>query len=559
MKRQLDHLLVIALLLVLPAACTQQDQKQESLQKPPNILLIVADDMGYSDIGSFGAEIATPALDAIAAEGMKLTNFHVMPSCSPTRSILLSGVDNHLAGLGTMAEWLTPEMAGIPGYEGHLNYDVAALPEVLKAGGYHTYMTGKWHLGKEDNLIPAARGFEESYAILGGGGSHWSDQKGVSPIEPMTYKYNNETIEQLPEDFYSTKFFTDQMLEWLERDLDDGKPFFSYLAYTAPHDPLHAPEEYIEKYKGKYDAGWDVFREQRFDGLKKLGIINDDAVAFPRLPMVKPWEELSEEEKAMAARDMEVYAAMIDYMDEQIKRVTDFLKEKDEYDNTLILFFSDHGASGTRAEAYGGQTEEFLESFDNSLENRGLKNSLIEPGPGWAQVSMAPSRMFKVFTAEGGIKSPMLVKMPGTMQNAGSMSDALLHVRDIMPTILDVAGIEQPAGEFMGREVKDIQGSSLKDFFDGTADAPVATAQVGYELFGMKAYFDNQWKILLLPKPFGSGDWELFDLARDPAELNDLSEVNPEKRAELIAKWEAYKQENGVRDLASLDLSDKVN
>ena len=311
MSKLYNLIIFIVLLLALPG-CYQQNPKQAITDKPPNILLIVADDLGYSDIASFGGEIATPALDALAIEGIKLTNFHVMPSCSPTRSILLSGIDNHLAGLGTMREWLTPEMEGISGYEGYLNYDVAALPEVLKAGGYHTYMTGKWHLGESEDLIPAARGFEESFVVLGAGGSHWSDQKGVSPIEPMTYKHNYETIEKLPDDFYSTKYFTDQMLEWLERDLDDGKPFFSYLAYTAPHDPLHAPEEYIEKYKGKYNAGWDVFREKRFASLKELGIVNNNVIPFPRLPIVQPWEELDEEEKAMAARDMEVYAAMID-------------------------------------------------------------------------------------------------------------------------------------------------------------------------------------------------------------------------------------------------------
>ena len=238
--------------------------------KRPNVLLIVADDLGYSDIGPFGGEIATPALDNLAKEGVQLSNFHVLPSCSPTRSVLLSGLDNHRAGIGTMGELKTPEMEGHPGYAGYLNFEVAALPEVLKAGGYHTYMAGKWHLGSDEKTSPYARGFEETFVLAPGGGSHWSDRKPLSPTQPMLYRRNGKPIEALPEDFYSTKYYTDRLLEWIEEDRGDGKPFFAYLSYTAPHDPLHAPESYIEKYKGKYDEGWDVLREKGSSGSRTL-------------------------------------------------------------------------------------------------------------------------------------------------------------------------------------------------------------------------------------------------------------------------------------------------
>ena len=217
---------------------------------PPNILLIVADDLGYSDIGPFGGEISTPALDALAAEGLRFSNFHVLPTCSPSRSVLFSGVDNHVAGMGTMGEFLTPELEGHPGYEGYLNLQVAALPEVLQQGGYRTYMSGKWHLGHEPEHGPAARGFDESFALIPGGGSHWSDMRKLSPPQTMSYRRNGTEVEDLPGDFYSTKYYTDTLLEWLERDQGDSRPFFAYLAYTAPHDPLHAPREYIDKYKG---------------------------------------------------------------------------------------------------------------------------------------------------------------------------------------------------------------------------------------------------------------------------------------------------------------------
>jgi arylsulfatase A-like enzyme len=313
---------------------------------PPNVLLIVADDMGYSDIGPFGGEIATPTLDALAKEGLQLTNFHVLASCSPSRSVLLSGMDNHRAGLGTMSEMLPEHAKGKPGYEGYLNHRVAALPEVLKANGYRTYMVGKWHLGEDETTIPHARGFDETFVLVGGGGSHWSDRQMVTPIVPVEYSRNGQEVRSLPKDFYSTKNYTDNLIEWIKRDQDNDQPFFAYLSYTAPHDPLHAPQEYIDKYQGAYDGGWDALREKRLNRLQELGIIDKDAKPFPRLPTVKAWEDLPEEERAMAARDMEVYAAMVDYMDGQIKRVIDQLKASGEYENTLIIFFSDNGANG---------------------------------------------------------------------------------------------------------------------------------------------------------------------------------------------------------------------
>jgi len=466
-------------------------------------------------------------------------------------------MDNHRAGLGTMGELKTPEMEGHPGYAGYLNFEVAALPEVLRAGGYHTYMTGKWHLGHSEETIPHARGFEETFILVPGGGSHWSDLKPLSPPQTMKYRRNGKVVEALPEDFYSTRYYTDTMLQFIERNHEDGKPFFAYLSYTAPHDPLHAPREYIDKYKGKYNEGWDVLRAVRLQRLKDLGIIGKDVEPFPRLASVKAWDDMSDDERLNAARDMEVYAAMVDYLDEQIKRVFDYLKEIGEYDNTMIIFISDNGANGALPTAYPGQTDEYLRSFDNSLENRGLPNSYVETGPGWAQASMSPSRMFKAFTAEGGIKAPFLVKPPGRLADGGTMNHSLFHVRDIMPTILDLAGINH-SEEFNGRKVRPMQGRSVLGLFEGKVESPYEEAsQVGYELFGLKAFFVGDWKILWMPPPFGPGEWELFNLKQDPAEVANLSQQHPERLKEMVALWEQYKIDNGVLDI-SLDLSDKV-
>lgn len=291
-------------------------------------------------------------------------------------------------------------------------------------------------------------------------------------------------------------------------------------------------------------------REQRLQNLKTLGIVHKDAKSFPRLESVKAWNEMSTAERADASRDMEVYAAMIDYLDEQIARVFDYLKEIGEYDNTMIIFLSDNGANGFLPTTYPGQTGEFLDSFDNSLENRGSVNSFIEQGPGWAQVSMAPSRMFKAYTSEGGIRTPLLVKLPGTMPNAGTMNHSFFHIRDIMPTILDVAGIELTES-INGRPVVPMWGSSVLDLFSGNTMSPyVGADQVGYELFGMKAFFDGDWKVLWMPPPFGSGDWQLYNLKTDPGELVDLSNQQPERLVRMIDRWEHYKQENGVLEIS---------
>jgi arylsulfatase len=548
--------LALVVVLSLTACQSGKPQEESSAAKVarPNILLIVADDLGYSDIGSFGGEIATPTLDALASEGLQMTNFHVLPTCSPTRSVLMSGIDNHRAGVGTMGEIKTPEMEGVPGYAGYLNFEVVALPEILLADGYHTYMAGKWHLGHEEETTPYARGFEEAFALLPGGGSHWSDQRPLSPPQTMIYWHNDKRVEELPEDFYSTQYYTDLLLQWIGQDHGDGHPFFAYLSYTAPHDPLHAPKEYIDRYEGKYDEGWDVLREKRLERLADLGIMPKDKTPFPRLPSVKAWAEMKAEERREVARDMEVYAAMVDYMDEQIKRVFDYLKEIGEYDNTVIIFFSDNGANGAHSTAYPGQTDEYLNSFDNSLENRGLKNSFIDMGPGWAQASMSPSRMFKSFPSEGGIRSPLLVKLPGAMSNAGTMNHSFIHVRDIMPTILELTEATH-SEEFQGRTVRPIQGKSVLQLWNGKSSAPYAGAdQVGYELFGLKAFFAGEWKILWMPQPFGTGEWELFNLRADPAEMNDLSERDPERVASMVAMWEQYKKDNGVLDI-SFDLS----
>ncbi|WP_083191645.1 arylsulfatase [Formosa haliotis] len=543
---------LLGILSVFMVGCTNQQKntKQEtSKNTSPNFLVIVADDLGYTDLGAFGGEINTPTLDGLAQEGLQFTNFHVLPTCSPTRSSLMTGNDNHVAGLGVMSETIYPAIEGLPGYAGHLSKQVAALPEVLAAGGYNTYMSGKWHLGETDDQSPFARGFQETFSFAEGAASHWSDMRALGAETSVTYRRNGKPVTTLPKDFYSTKNFTDSIIHFIDKNKIDEKPFLAYLSFTAPHDPLHAPAEYIAKYKGRYDKGWDELRKERVKALLGKGIISEDVAqeVLSQNVMVQPWATLDEQSKKEKARDMEVYAAMVDYIDVSVGRVIDYLKANNLYDNTIILFFSDNGANGAPATAYPGNADgKYLSTFNNDLDNRGLPNSFVDMGAGWAQASSANFRMFKSFTSEGGIKSPLIIKPLGKKSSPG-MNKSLLHVSDIMPTLLDYAGIEYPK-EVNGTPVKAPIGESFKTVLNGSETQKQRNKGIGYELFEMKAYIKDDWKILRLVAPFGNGDWQLYNLAEDPSELNDLSETNPKKRKELIDAYQAYVKENEVFD-----------
>jgi arylsulfatase A-like enzyme len=524
----------------------------DSPKSKPNILLIVADDMGYSDLGSFGGEIKTPNLDALAARGLRATNFYVAPSCSPTRSMLLTGTDNHVAGIGNMAEWTGPTQRGQPGYEGHLNARVVSVATLLRAGGYHTYMAGKWHLGEKPDQWPAARGFERDFSLLQGAGSHWPDMLGLLPSEPrVTYTKNGERVKELPADYYSSKDLTDFIIKSVDENDGDGKPFFAYLAYQAPHGPLAVPDGWRDKYKGRYDKGYDVIRAERLDREKGLGITGKDVVTFPRLPNISAWDKLTDEERREAARKMELYGAMIEYMDDQIGRLIGHLKKAGKYDNTLVVFISDNGAAGEDI----GQLlttlaptakDWFAKTFDNRSENWGRPGSCVEYGPAWAQVSSVPFRLFKGVVAEGGIRAPLIVSGPG-VKHGGSLNHSVLHVMDIAPTLLEVAGVEHPVKQ-KGSKVAPPQGKSLWPLLADRAKAIRTDADwLGWELFGNRAIRQGDWKLLYLLKGAGgTGDWQLFNLRDDPAELHDLSEKYTEKREALLKLWDEYVKTNGV-------------
>ncbi len=511
----------------------------------PNILLIVTDDMGYSDIGPFGGEIDTPNLDALASSGMLFTDFHTSASCSPTRAMMLTGTDNHLAGVGSMGETMTSNQKGQPGYEGYLNDRVVSIPTLLRDAGYFTAMAGKWHLGEELEQDPSRRGFQQAYTMLTGGASHFDDEWMMYANYAPLYRENGVRV-HVPKGFYSSQFYTSKLIEYLDERPAD-QPFFGYLAFTAPHDPLHAPDEWIDRYKGKYDVGYDVLRQIRLKRLKQLGFIAPDATPFPRLPTIPAWEELNDEQKGVAARKMEVYAAMIANIDHHLGRLFEYLKKTGQWENTLVIFLSDNGANGLNMHQYPGTDEAWVErNSDNRFENLGRQFSRMAAGPAWAQVSMTPFRMFKAFVAEGGIRVPLIMAGPGVAK-PGTRSAAFSHVSDIAATILEASQTPHPGTSYQGREVEPLRGRSMLPVLSGEAQVVYEDdVAVSWELFGMRAVRKGDFKLLWLVNPFGPEDWQLYNLASDPGETVDLSGLMPELRSEMIDIWNSYSQETGV-------------
>jgi len=468
----------------------------------------------------------------------------VLPTCSPTRSALLTGIDNHISGMRAMAEALTSNQIGAAGYEGYLNDRVVTIASLLGDADYHTYMAGEWHLGHEPEQGPAARGFERSFTLLNGGGSHWDDRRGLTPGEAqMSYRDEGVPVNSLPTGFFSTEFYTDRMIEYIDGGRDDGQPFFAYLAYTAPHDPLHAPDEWLEKYRGRYDGGYDEHRLRRMERMVELGLVPREARPFPQLPTVPAWDDLSPEARAVEAREMESYAAMVDNLDHHIGRIVEHLQQIGEYNNTLILFMSDNGANGLEARNYPGQTDEYIESFNSSLDGIGRRGSFTAAGPAWAQVSMVPFRLYKASAAEGGIRAPFIAAGPGI--SAGGASAAFARVADIAPTLLELAGVEHP-DSYEGREVAPMIGTSMVPLLQGTAAAIHGDESFGWELHGQKAVLQGQWKALNLPPPFGTAEWEIFDLSTDPGETMDRSGDEAERLQAMVATYEQYAREVGV-------------
>lgn len=518
-----------------------------SVAENPNFLVVVADDMGWSDLGSMGSEIATPNLDALANNGLSMSRFYAGPTCSPTRAMILTGVDSHRTGLGTMAGVQTPNQLTSAGYIGGLNNQVVTIAEALKNSGYATLLSGKWHLGKQTEQLPHRRGFEQSFTLLEGGASHFADAHPLYPGIKASYLENGKPVD-LPTDFYSSVFYADKLIEYLSK-VDEEKPFFAWLAFTAPHDPLHVPAAWQNRYRGRYDSGPQAMRAQRIKALKQSGEIPSNmqswqAPVFPSfLPMhIKPWDTMSDRERAVHSRPMEIYAAMIELMDQQIGRVLQALKASGQLKNTYVIFLSDNGANGATPLSYPNATREwFHSSFDHSLESQGSAQTHPYVGREWAAVSSAPFRLYKGAVTEGGIRVPFIVSGPKVP--AGVRSGQLAHATDIPATLYALAGVDASGTSLFDNKFKPEGISLVSHWQQGT---PLKDRTLATELFGHSAVISERWKAVRLNPPVGGGKWQLYDLINDPGEMVDLAKKHPEILTQLIDHYRAYVKEAGV-------------
>ena len=513
----------------------------------PNIVLIVADDVGFADIGAYGSEIRTPNLDALALEGMRLTNYHAAPTCGPSRSMMLTGVDHHLAGSGINRAGLfrLPELRGRPGYEGYLNDSVVTFATLLNDAGYHTYATGKWDPGTRPGQLPIDHGFEKSFILAAGGGSHFDDMAGTTrPVAVVPYYENENKVEKLPEDFYSSEFYTDRIIDYINSN-DDGQPFMAYLSYTAAHWPLQVPDDWLDRYADDYEEGWHAVRKSRFNRQKDIGVIPAHAQLSNEHPAVEAWEDLLPAQRQVELRRMRIYAAMIENMDHHIGRLLDDVRERDTNRETIIIFVSDNGAEGNAVDRIMDNSYWIPSTFDNRLDNLGRQGSYVWLGLGWAQASVSPFHLHKSYTTAGGLRTPAIVYSTDGRTGTG-LKDAIITVRDIAPTILELAGVEQPDGSFKGKPVHRMSGTSFLDYLGGRSDAVHDNEPLGWELYGSRALIKGEWKAVRIFPPAGTGDWQLFNIKTDPTETANLAADFPDVIAELTADWDAYADANGV-------------
>jgi arylsulfatase len=544
---------VVGVLAYAAAVAQAATASSATSGKRPNIVILLADDLGYSDLGCFGSEIKTPNLDSLAKAGLRCTQFYTSASCSPTRSMLLSGVDTHLNGLGAMDEWAAPNQWGKPGYEGDLNQRVTTLPQVLKDAGYHTYMVGKWHLGKDPDHFPAARGFERDFALLDGAGSYWDMSSFTAANPKSTFTEDGRYLKKLPKDYYATKTYTDKVISFIEEGRKDGKPFFAYVSHQAPHDPFHLPRDWRNRHVGEYDKGWDVVRKERLQRQIEMGLVPKDTQLAERMWFIPEATLLAGAPRALLGKKMELYAGMVENMDYHTGRLIDYLKKIGEYDNTIFIVFGDNGAEGADLfKMIAGTPGSLNYLFASTQWSETHPNAWGDPhtyvgyGPMWAQVSMTPFSHYKGLMGEGGIRNGLIVSGPIVKQAPGTISHGVMHVADIMPTLLEVAGASYPK-TVNGQEPPPLIGKSWVKTLAGEEKSPRSEQDyLAWEIFGNRAVRQGDWKLRWQYKPYGTEEWELFNLATDVAERHDLAAQHPEKVKALLARWDDYVRANNV-------------
>lgn len=493
--------------LLCPTVLSAADTK-------PNIVVILVDDMGFSDLGCYGSEIPTPRLDALAANGLRFTQFYNTARCCPTRAALLTGLYSHQTGVGHMVE-----DKGLPGYRGRLNDQCVTFAEVLQPAGYFTAMTGKWHVGQSHGVTPSGRGFERSVnAAAGGFYCH------NSPRTELFFngKNVNRNDEPLPKEWYSTDLWTDFGLKFIDEAAAAKKPFLLYLAHNAPHFPLQAPDDEIAKFRGRYKAGWDKLRSARHARQIEMGLVDKSWSLAPRPEKVAEWDKLTAEEQDRFDHIMAIYAACVSLMDRSIGTLVDGLKQRGQLDNTLILFMSDNG--GNAESGPNGK-------YDG--KHPGNAQSNIFCGESWAWLQNTPFRRFKHFNHEGGIATPLIAHWPAGIKARGELRHQPGHLIDVMATCVEVSGATYPT-EFNGQKIQPLEGRSLVPAF---ANKPIERDAIFWEHEGNAAVRVDDWKLVRFGR---KGAWELYDLQADRTEQHNLAAQQPDRAKELTTKWHVW-------------------
>lgn len=509
-------------------------------EQRPNILVVLFDDVGFMDFGAYGSDNRTPHIDALAGKGAMLSRFYTSPFCGPSRAMLMTGMDNHQTGMGTLVETLSPAMEAKPGYSMVWQRDQATIASLLSAAGYQTYVTGKWGIGATGANLPHVFGFQRSYVMDATGGSNYSAKPYFPGYDNVDWFEDGQPV-ALPEDFYSSRNLVDKLIGYIDQG-DTAKPFFAFLSLQAIHIPVQAPAAFINAYDGVFDRGWDVMRAERHQRAVKLGLVPQTTSLAPAPAFHRAWDRLSAEEQAVAAREMQVNAGMVTAADFHIGRLLKHLADAGELDNTIVVITSDNGAESGRMELPGlanlaWQGINLIEGFDTSFENLGQPGSLTAIGPEWAAVSAAPFNLYKFYASEGGMRVPLVVAGPGIA--AQGIVGAPVHVADIVPTLLDAAEVTYDPGQFYGR--------SALDMLSGRSDTTYGPEEsFAFEVSGNAAVYRGNWKITRNFPPAGDGQWRLHDLSVDPGEAIDLSARNPELFRAMLADYDAYAQRVGV-------------
>jgi arylsulfatase/uncharacterized sulfatase len=510
--------------------------------KRPNLVVLVADDWGFTDLGAFGGEIETPHLNALAQRGMRFSNFHVAASCSPTRSMLLTGVDNHLNGVGNLREAMPIAHQGRPGYLGSMSQGVVTVASLLQDSGYRTYVTGKWNVGSEPHNLPNRRGFDRSIVQGDTGSDNWIPSQRYLPHSAKVEWFEDGKPAHMPEEFYSSTYFVDRMMGYLKQDKDAQSPFFAYLGFQANHVPIQAPQPFVDKYRGRYQGGWDALREQRRQSAAALGLVPPDT-PMVRMSTTGNWQALTEPEKRYQQRQMEIYAAMADAMDFEVGRLISHLKDSGEYDNTVFIFLSDNGAEGSD---YRDAQIWLKTQYSQDIERLGGKGAYGIPGPSWASAMVSPLTGYKFYAGEGGIRVPMFIAGPADTR-AGAIAHALTHVTDIAPTLLELANLPLPGSRFRDQTVEPMSGKSLVPLLRGEVSAVRGPDEpLGYELSGNLALFRGDFKLVKNSAPVGDGQWHLYDIRKDPGEVEDLQLKEPGLFKTMQQDYAAYEKKHGV-------------